>query len=428
MAPTQSPDRDRVTASPSRVAWLDGLRGLAAMQVVLLHYATAFLPAIGMYDLGRQHFPWELWVICTPLFLPFDGYSAVYLFFLMSGVALTYAYGQKPFPVLANVGRRIVRLGMPVAAAILLSGSLLALFSQVRLDAAVLAGSTGWLDAAPRQVTIAGMVHQAVFEGMLTGYSGNGFWPEWVLRPFHLAPGAESYDAPLWTLNVEFIGSLLIMVLAALRMRIGVVRHCVACILLWIAFCASPLGLFILGHLVAPRLGTVAKGRWPNRLGAACLGAGVCLCAIKPLVHVNWMLRLLPTPLLGVKCSEFQMISMIEAQLLFAGIVLLPATHAWLASPAARWFGKISFSLYLTHYPLLLTLSSGVFVAVRWCAGYGEAVIAATAAGLLASLAMAVGFERCVDRSAIVLSRRIGRPRHAAPAHPTMLLEPGPSS
>jgi peptidoglycan/LPS O-acetylase OafA/YrhL len=35
-----------IVREAQRVAWLDGLRGIAAMQVVLLHYVSTFLPAV----------------------------------------------------------------------------------------------------------------------------------------------------------------------------------------------------------------------------------------------------------------------------------------------------------------------------------------------------------------------------------------------
>jgi peptidoglycan/LPS O-acetylase OafA/YrhL len=68
-----------------RVAWLDGLRSLAAMQVVLLHYACAFLPGLGFGNPRFIHFNWQLRIIDTPLGFLFDGTTAVYLFFLNAG-------------------------------------------------------------------------------------------------------------------------------------------------------------------------------------------------------------------------------------------------------------------------------------------------------------------------------------------------------
>jgi hypothetical protein len=55
------------TRDTPRVAWVDGLRGIAAMQVVLLHYACVFLPAIGFHESSLAHFGWESAFVRTPL-------------------------------------------------------------------------------------------------------------------------------------------------------------------------------------------------------------------------------------------------------------------------------------------------------------------------------------------------------------------------
>ncbi len=38
------PDATHLTARPDRIQYLEGLRGVAAIQVVLLHFVTGFLP------------------------------------------------------------------------------------------------------------------------------------------------------------------------------------------------------------------------------------------------------------------------------------------------------------------------------------------------------------------------------------------------
>ena len=46
---------DPMTERPPRIQYLEGLRGIAAIQVVLLHFVTGFLPA--MADRAPAPFP-----------------------------------------------------------------------------------------------------------------------------------------------------------------------------------------------------------------------------------------------------------------------------------------------------------------------------------------------------------------------------------
>jgi hypothetical protein len=66
----------------TRVRYLEGLRGIAALQVVLLHFVTAFAPN------AAEHAP-------APLPVLFDGHTAVYVFFLISGAVLTPSFARR---------------------------------------------------------------------------------------------------------------------------------------------------------------------------------------------------------------------------------------------------------------------------------------------------------------------------------------------
>jgi hypothetical protein len=93
-----------------RDGWLDGMRGVAALQVMLLHYATAFLPGLGLHNRGMMHQRWERIIADTPSFFALNGYGSVYLFFLLSGVVLTYSFARRPFAAVQWTLRRIIRL------------------------------------------------------------------------------------------------------------------------------------------------------------------------------------------------------------------------------------------------------------------------------------------------------------------------------
>src|SRR5580698_7627746 len=93
--------------SIKRIGYLDGVRGLAAMQVVFGHYAHAFAPD---------------WV--RPLGFFADGDSAVLLFFLMSGLVLTPSFERTPNALVTGLARRIVRLDLPLTASVLFAYAL----------------------------------------------------------------------------------------------------------------------------------------------------------------------------------------------------------------------------------------------------------------------------------------------------------------
>jgi len=66
---------------PAKIQHLEGLRGIAALQVVLLHFVTGFLP-----DTAEHAAP--------PLPVLWDGHTAVYAFFLISGAVLTPSFAR----------------------------------------------------------------------------------------------------------------------------------------------------------------------------------------------------------------------------------------------------------------------------------------------------------------------------------------------
>jgi peptidoglycan/LPS O-acetylase OafA/YrhL len=88
-----------------RKTYLDGLRGLACIQVVLCHY--------------WQYFPEQNLGFLS------NGACAVALFFLMSGLVLTGSFGRAPEQILTHAGRRGARLWIPALCSILIGATLL---------------------------------------------------------------------------------------------------------------------------------------------------------------------------------------------------------------------------------------------------------------------------------------------------------------
>ncbi len=368
-----------------KVQYLEGLRGIAALQVVLLHFVSAFLPA------AAEH-------AALPARVLFDGHTAVYVFFLISGAVLTPSFARAgAWPV--QVAKRVVRLGIPVAAAATIALVLLAALPNAHRAAAVVAGSA-WLamdsSGAP---TLSHLLREIGLDSLLLGYR------EYTL----FAPIADrlpllehSLDAPFWSLHLELYGSLLVLLLVRLQARSAALHRAVvvACAAV---FGTHPMFLFVLGHLCAGRL-----HRPPIALlGAGLIGLGLAMSASKDWGVVD-AVRVGIARFAPVAAPDlFQFQSQLAAIALFLGALLSPAAQWLLARAVLLRLGRLSFSIYLLHFPILFTLGCAGLIALAGTLAYPAAVAVTFAGFALVVLAAAAGFERWVDRPAIRFSRRL---------------------
>src|ERR1700752_3428309 len=96
-----------------RLECLDGVRGVAALVVVVFHYLSAFVPA-----LTPDQTPDPYWLADTPLAILFNGPFAVVVFFVLSGFVISKS-AHKRFPLLPAVALRYLRLTVPMLASVL---------------------------------------------------------------------------------------------------------------------------------------------------------------------------------------------------------------------------------------------------------------------------------------------------------------------
>jgi peptidoglycan/LPS O-acetylase OafA/YrhL len=330
------------------------------------------------------------------------------LFFIMSAVALTHWFSARPFAFLPTVARRTIRLGLPMAAATLLAA---VLYSPLPDAHVVAAGSTGspWLrDVGPGEISVASTAHQIAFEGLLTGFSDSSLLPVRIKNIPKLAYSARGLDTPLWTLHIEFCGSLLVMLLVAVRASISQAAYRATCAILGCAFVLSPMSLFIIGHLAASHPRRVDGRIGQAILGTALLGSGILLCTAQPIVPVSFLWNFLPPPPLGLQGDQAIFQKTIGAVLVFGGIALLPVLQRQLERAAPRFLGKVSFSLYLTHFPILSTCVAASFTALLGTLPYRPSVAIVAVVGIAASFIITAAFERWIDRPSIMLSRMAG--------------------
>lgn len=371
-----------------RLAVLDGIRGWASLAVLLFHV----LP-----ETNRSLLP-EL--DSAPVAMLCDGSLAVYVFFILSGEALSAGYlraGDLGI-VRTLAARRYLRLTVPI----LLASALVWAAMASGLDAhraAAAALRSDWLDGFLR------------FAPSLPGLL------RYALRDVYFdPPPAQHYVPLLWTMHVELLGSCVVFGLLALlhgwaaRARLA----CYAAALLLLALFDAALLGFVIGMLLgeARQRGLLerlrrSRWRWPAILLGLALLLGIA--GVRALAHHDATLRYLLRAYLGhardapVALAN-PLLMNANAFGLFLLVALLPGLARALGGRLSRWLGAISFPLYLVQFAVLITLTSWLAVWLVDPARPARAVLYGIAlVAIAASLLLAWGFAQ-VERQALRLA------------------------
>jgi peptidoglycan/LPS O-acetylase OafA/YrhL len=370
-----------------RLTGLDGLRGVAALAVVVSHILGT-TPAF--IDPASGSVAW--WLSYTPVSLLWNGKEAVIVFFVLSGFVLSRPFlrgGPSPswrpyYP------RRLVRLYLPMWGALLFTAVMTFLVSRHGM-----AGSSLWTN---------GHVNRT------GGYVGQD-----AVLP-HIG---DTFDGPLWSLRWEVLFSL------GLPLYVVLAR----------SFRTSALtrGLVVIGILV---LGVVdikadSIGVRNAVLYLPMFGVGVLMAAYEaPLLRAGrfvvdrskWLLAGVVALAIVLADSSLEVYALRShypgavttlchaagvggAAMLIWLVLSWPSLERVLDRPSTQWVGKRSFSLYLTHEPVL--------VALALLLGGHPGVAVMLVVGIPAALLVAAGFyvavERPSHRLANTVGRRIGR-------------------
>ena len=319
------------TQSHPRIVALDGLRGVSVLLVLMFHVGFIagidrgrYIPTLPIGATGATPGPPGLFESIVA-----RGYLGVFVFFVLSGFLIASPFirwricGEDRVAVGRYYARRFMRIEPPYAVAMIVSFGL----------ARILVPLSGWSLGASLL-----HVHQAVYGS------------------------ASAWNAPAWSLEVEVQWYLAVPLFAyLLSSRSSARRYLVATSLIVAALCfqssadlgstrtdtalVSWLQFFLVGWLTADLLQTSTIGRRLEGRGwdiVSLMGWPALF-----LIAGRWSLQVTVAPII--------------IALLLVAAIRGPVTGRLLRRAWMTVTGRMSYSIYLVHYPIFLML--------RWLIG-----------------------------------------------------------
>lgn len=375
----------QVTAvQTGRLGSLDGLRGLAALVVMLYHFTLMFPSISRATGIDGDHAaPGSVvwWLTSTPVNLLIAGPSAVLVFFVLSGLVVTLpVLRNRSFDWIAYFPQRTARLGLPAFVSIF-----------VALVFAVIGNAFA---GAPSG-------------SMATAWSVRGFEWSTFVQSSDLLLGMPLINNPLWTLKYELVFSIalpIFVIVAMAAKKYWAITILLCSIMSFVGRLNATDGfvflpIFMIGCVMAVHLGSMRS--WAAEPSSAVLirWAAPCLLLISVVLltlHANvW--SVLPDK------GRMQEWAVYVQFLGAAGLVLVCAIwrpiSKLLTTRICRWLARVSFSLYLIHVPVLVLVDKII--------GPNQEVLTVSISTVVA-LILAEIFCRFVEQPLHIASRKIG--------------------
>lgn len=330
--------------------------------------------------------PWERLLLCPPIYAIFAGHSAVMLFFVLSGYVLYLPYLQGRQPgYLAYVVKRWCRIYIPYFVAMV--GAML---GATFLYSGPIPDLSPWLNAS----WIDSVTTQSIIDySLLIGSTKEGDFNNVIWSLVHEMRISLLFPLiALMVTRLRWWQSLLIGIAVSLFGHFGPIYYWRLRPYIEYGLTAHYVLMFIIGAVLAKN--AVPIQAWLARRSSW----GKCLLFV---VGMLFYLSDGYDPMFRidrwVKYGEY--LSSIGAAIL----IVLASQSRWLLAPSVVWLGRVSYSLYLWHVPVILaTFHLGYGLLPNWVL----AIIS-----LIVGLVMAGVMYRLVERPSMALAKRLGRRR-----------------
>jgi peptidoglycan/LPS O-acetylase OafA/YrhL len=346
--------KNAVPVQSNRIQFFDGLRGWAALAVLFTHLMETF-PLLEILTVS----------IASPLV---NGELSIRIFFILSGLVLSLGFMKRRdyTSFCASILKRIPRLSIPI----LFMSLMVLIFMKAGFFFNIPAGEL--------------LNHEALnfnynFEPSILSAIRFSFFD--VYWTYELE---NSYNANLWTIAFEMRGSIVAILILCCFFQIrkkAAPLMLVIPVYLWFI---NPIYLdffcgVMLAHIFVNRQDLLEK--WRHKIFPQIL----CVFGLVFFYLLNIFCRIMDL----MQMAEFTYIAI--GSLLIVVIYINPWAAKFYSMKLSRFLGRISYPLFITHYPVICTLTS-YLILTQYEADNNLVTIRITIYTIAASLAVACVF------------------------------------
>ncbi|MGL5643149.1 MAG: acyltransferase family protein [Paraclostridium sp.] len=363
-----------------KIKFLDGLRGISALIVVISHYIQVFYPSVYNGNLDSLHTKnnIELFFYKTPLNLFLNANFSVCIFFVLSGYVLSikfFKYNNRRI-IASAILKRYLRLVIPVFSVLTLS-YLMYKFNVFHLGDVSLITKTDIMNRYLINYSYIDIIKQSLFQVFL----------------FDI----ETYNAVLWTMKYEFIGSFIVFFILT-SFSYCKYKKTIFISLIIVFFNSYYLG-FILGSVIA-YITTNKDFEFKNSTLIFLLFLSLFWGSYPyyqgySLIYYQFK---------GI--NNFVFFHTLGGTLLVFVIINFKKIQDILSSKIIIFLGKISFSLYLVHFIFINSIASYIFLKSIQTFNYHISFLISFSISLIFSIIVAHFFYKFIDLFSIYFSNK----------------------